>query len=321
MWCSQLLPQLAAFHERSGPNPVFLGVSEHPGPSLPFGPACRLAAPMIVPPTAHQDAEPSAQPGCDLGVVAGFLDHWAEPDQGRHRDSLTVVQDARGRPLTKSFQRLGGRTVKSSYPNVAEVIAAEVPVDGIESLAAALDSVTAGGIAAVIRGAPGKFYPRDGSPAFRLMQPQERLACAKSGARISQQRIRNHHLEPDEEHRYAVTWLPTFEDCPRRWVIFDVDRVPVPEPMAGDWVDEPHAAVEHVVGLLPEPFRLATCWWSLSSSAAVPGAAGREVAKAFKLKLAFWLDQPLTGTEISPRDHISPRCRLRSRRARVVGAA
>jgi hypothetical protein len=29
------------------------------------------------------------------------------------------------------------------------------------------------GHAAVIRGAPGKFYPRDGSPAFRLLRPQE----------------------------------------------------------------------------------------------------------------------------------------------------
>ena len=214
------------------------------------------------------------------------------------RDSLTVVQDARGRPLTKSFRRLGGRTVKGTYPNASEFRAYVVVVDGITSLAAVLDAVVTDGHAAVIRGAPGKFYPRDGSPAFRLLQPQEGLASAKTGARISQQQIRARGLEPDAEHRYAVTWLPTFEDRPRCWVIFDVDRIPVPEHLIDDWVDEPEAAVEHVLGLLPEPFRAATCWWSISSSAAVPGPNGREVASEFKLKLAFWLDQPLSGREI-----------------------
>jgi len=213
-------------------------------------------------------------------------------------DSLTVVQDARGRPLTKSFRQLGGRIVKGTYPNASEFRAIVVVVDGITSLAAVLDAVVMDGHAAVIRGAPGKFYPRDGSPAFRLLQPQEGLASAKTGARISQQQIRARGLEPDEEHRYAVTWLPTFEDSPRSWVIFDVDRIAVPEHLIGDWVDEPDAAVEHVRGLLPEPFHTATCWWSISSSAAIPGAHGREVASEFKLKLVFWLDRPLLGTEV-----------------------
>lgn len=209
-----------------------------------------------------------------------------------------MVQDARGRPLTKSFRRLGGRTVKGTYPNASEFRAIVVVVDGITSLAAVLDAVVADGHAAVIRGAPGKLYPRDGSPAFRLLQPQEGLVSAKTGVRISQQQIRARRLEPDEEHRYAVTWLPTFEDRPRSWVIFDVDRITVPEHLIGDWVDEPDAAVEHVLGLLPKPFRTATCWWSISSSAAIPGPHEREVASEFKLKLVFWLDRPLLGTEV-----------------------
>jgi hypothetical protein len=62
----------------------------------------------------------------------------------------------------------------------------------------------------VIRGARRKFYPRNGQPAFRLLQPQEGLASARTGARISQHAIRRHSLEADE-HRYAVAWLPTFE--------------------------------------------------------------------------------------------------------------
>jgi hypothetical protein len=213
-------------------------------------------------------------------------------------ETITVIQDARGRTLTKSYRQLGGRIVKGTYPNASEFRAYVVEVDGIASLAAVLDAVVTDGHAAVIRGAPGKFYPRNGSPAFRLLQPREGLASAKTGARIPQQQIRSRGLEPDEEHRYAVTWLPTFEDCPRAWVIIDVDRVPVPDHLADDWVDEPDAAVEHVLGLLPEPFRTATCWWSISSSAAMPGPQGREVASEFKLKLAFWLDRPLLGTEI-----------------------
>ena len=216
----------------------------------------------------------------------------------REGDSLTVVRDARGRALTKRYHLRGDRLVKSNYPNVAEVVATEVPVDGIDSLAAALDSVTAGGIAAVIRGAPGKFYPCNGHPAFRLLRPQEGQAAARTGARISPELIRRNKLEPDGVHRYAATWLPTFEDRPRSWVIFDVDRVPVPEHVARDWVDEPEAAVEHVLDTLPGAFQASTCWWSLSGSAAVPGPNGREVAHTFKLKLAFWLSRALTGAQL-----------------------
>lgn len=117
------------------------------------------------------------------------------------KDTVTVVQDARGRPLTKSFRRLSGRIVKGNYPNASEFRAVEVEVDSIASLAAVLDTVVTDGHAAVIRGAPGKFYPRNGSPAFRLLQPQEGLASAKTGARISQHQIRSRGLEPEAEHR------------------------------------------------------------------------------------------------------------------------
>ena len=74
-----------------------------------------------------------------------------------------------------------------------------VEVDGIASFATVLDAIATDGHAAVIRGAPGRFYPRDGSPAFRLLQPQEGLASARTGARISQQQIRKHNLEPDDD--------------------------------------------------------------------------------------------------------------------------
>ena len=194
-------------------------------------------------------------------------------------ETITLLQDVRGRPLTKSFRRVGSWIVKGSYPNASEFRAFEVEVDGIASLATVLGEVATDGHAALIRGAPGRFYPRNGAPAFRLLQPQEGLASARTGARISQQQIRLRNLQPDDEHRWAVIWLPTFQDRARRWVILDVDRVRAPDHLADDWIDEPEAAVEHVLALLPEPFRTATCWWSISSSAAVPGPSGREISR------------------------------------------
>jgi hypothetical protein len=211
---------------------------------------------------------------------------------------ITILQDAQGRALTKSFRWLGGKLSKGNYPNASEFRATVAEVHDLASLGQVLDAVVSTGNPAVIRGEPGRFYPRDGSPAFRLLRPQEGLVAARTGARISQEQIRKHELVADHDTRWAVSWLPMFEDAYRYWVIFDVDRVPVPEHMAGDWVDDPDAAIEHVLGLMPEPFQPASCWWSLSSSAAVPSKTGREVSKDFKLRLAFWLDRPLTSAQV-----------------------
>jgi hypothetical protein len=213
-------------------------------------------------------------------------------------ETITALSDAQGRALTKSFRWLGGKLVKGTYPNASEFKAVKGEVDGIASLAEALDAIVSDGHAAVIRGEPSRFYPRNGSPVFRLLRPQEGLVAAHTGARISNYAIRKHDLEPDHDNRWAVTWLPMFEDCPRAWVIFDVDRIPVPEHMTGDWVDDPESSVDHVLSLLPEPFQSATCWWSPSGSAAAPGPNGREVAPTFKLKLAFWLSRALTGAQL-----------------------
>jgi hypothetical protein len=213
-------------------------------------------------------------------------------------ETITLLQDVRGRPLTKSFRRDGSRIVKRSYPSTSEFRAFEIAIDGIASFAKVLDEVAADGHAALIRGAPGRFYPRNGSPAFRLLQPQAGLVAARTGARISQQQIRLRNLQPDEDNRWAVTWLPTFADRARRWAILDVDRVRAPDHLIDDWIDDPDSAVEHVLALLPEPFRTATCWWSISSSAAIPGPQAREVSQDIRLKLGFWLDRPLFGSEL-----------------------
>jgi hypothetical protein len=150
---------------------------------------------------------PPAQSVCDTydERIRGGRAHRRRAGVTGGGDSLTLVRDARGRAFTKRYQLRGGRLVKNNYPNVAEVVASEVPVAGIDSLAAVLESVTAEGTAAVIRGVPGKFYPGNGHPAFRLLRPQEGQAAAQTGARVSPERIRRNKLEPDGVHRYAAT--------------------------------------------------------------------------------------------------------------------
>jgi hypothetical protein len=56
---------------------------------------------MTTPPLDAEDAEPRAQFGCDLDVAAGFLDRWAESDQGRHL-LLSILPDT-FHPQGKTF--------------------------------------------------------------------------------------------------------------------------------------------------------------------------------------------------------------------------
>ena len=56
---------------------------------------------MTAPRTDCQDAEPGAQLACDLNVVAGFLDRWAEPAAPRHL-LVSILPDTR-HPQGKTF--------------------------------------------------------------------------------------------------------------------------------------------------------------------------------------------------------------------------
>jgi len=50
---------------------------------------------------------PGTPPACDLSVVAGFLDDWAEPEQGRHL-LLSIVPDS-PHPRGQAFEWPGER--------------------------------------------------------------------------------------------------------------------------------------------------------------------------------------------------------------------
>ena len=217
---------------------------------------------------------------------------WAPPSVS---DFLTILYDASDRPLTKSYAFRGCQILKKAYPQAAEFRAREIRVAGIEELARALNEVAQEGRGALIRGAPGRFHPSNGSPAFRLAAMQEGLAYAGSGKRVPAEQIRRSNLIADGSRLLQVVWLPTFEERPRRWLILDVDRVPVPPHLGEDWPFEPETVVEHVLGLLPEPFAEASCWWQLSSSAMTPacGSTPAATSDTVRIKLGFWLSRPL----------------------------
>src|SRR4051794_11394096 len=164
-------------------------------------------------------------------------------------------------------------------------------------MVAALEEISREGKAAVVRGAHGPLYPADGGDVLRLAQPQDGLIYAKTGKRVPTKKITDEGLVADGERVLAVTWLPMLVEQARWHVIFDVDQIPVDPELAEDWVDHPEEAVARVVERFPAEFQDTSCWWALSSSAAAPSLTGREVSPTYKLRLAFWLDRPLTSAQ------------------------
>lgn len=75
-----------------------------------------------------------------------------------------------------------------------------------------------------------------------------------------------------------------FVETARYWAMLDIDGQ-----MAPDFTANPAEAAALIRQILPEPFRLASCYWHASSSAGFkPGA---------RLHLWFWLSRPLSSAE------------------------
>jgi hypothetical protein len=210
----------------------------------------------------------------DRSWLARHCRPWALPVAAAEvSDSLTVLFDARGRALTKSYALRDGRLVKQGYPDVAEFRAVRLPFSGFDGFAAVLEMVVTDGRAAVIRAEPGRWYPADGGPAFRLLGPQPTLVYARSGRRVPGKTIKQHKLVADGVDYLDVIFLPTLEERARAWAILDIDRPAVPPHLAADWVDQPEEVVEHVLELLPEPCRPSVCS-ARSRPWSMPAAAG-----------------------------------------------
>ena len=85
------------------------------------------------------------------------------------------------------------------------------------------------------------------------------------------------------EHGDAVTFGP----APRRWIGIDQDQIE--EPAGLDFASHPEEGVEHAIGLLPEPFHDASCWWQATS--------GGGVKPGINVRLWFWFNRLVSDSE------------------------
>src|ERR1700709_90518 len=120
-----------------------------------------------------------------------------------------------------------------------------------------------------------------------LLEPVREQLANNPGQRIRRRKHKKGNVEP------------TLVDRCRSWMTIDIDDWPLPA--WADLVDDPEAAIEHVIHeLLPPAFHDATCWWQLSSSAGF--AAGM-----LKVHLFYWLTEPATNNHLKKVfDHHAP---------------
>jgi hypothetical protein len=189
---------------------------------------------------------------------------------GDHLDFLTVLTSVHGKGGAKQYTRIWdkdlGRYVvtEKAFSKESHFSFETIPLAGPEDFFAALNRVALQFTSFVVRGAP------------------------IAGTELSNARKR--HLNRDG--------IPaTLEATPHHWWLTDHDDIPAP--VLTDIVTDPLAAVEHVIGLMPECFHDATCWFAFSSSAGMkrllkPNDTSPET---ISLRLGWWFDEPHTDAE------------------------
>lgn len=86
------------------------------------------------------------------------------------------------------------------------------------------------------------------------------------------------------------------EPHPRRWVMVDCDKLPIPEYM--DAASNPDEVAMWVREHLPKAFRNAECVYQFSSSQNIPKKLGKKASKHASLHLIFWLEKAATDQEL-----------------------
>jgi hypothetical protein len=173
-------------------------------------------------------------------------------------DMLTIAQSWHGRPQTKLIGRdRAGNTVRRGFSKEKLYTFSQIPVLGIEDLATALERLSADRTICIVRGTPIQGIP----------VPARRLA----------------HSDPDTGD--PATLAPT----PRRVLAIDMDGID--QGLAEDPAVDPEDAIEHLIGLLPDDFTEASCWWQFSSS---------QGSKPGRLSARLWfiLDRPITDEDL-----------------------
>ncbi|WP_042443046.1 PriCT-2 domain-containing protein [Azospirillum sp. B510] len=154
-------------------------------------------------------------------------------------DTVTILECTEDHRATKRIRLGPGATgtVIDGYDAGTWFMAAEMPVNSFDDLAALLEQHSANPKAFVIRGAS--------SGAWSLEFPVRRTSISKP-------------MQP-----------AAFRPQPRRWLAIDMDKVPIP---AGtDPVTDPDDAIEYLRGLLPDEFQEASCWWQFTSGQGFKG--------------------------------------------------
>ena len=152
-----------------------------------------------------------------------------------------------------------------AYDAGAAFTAEERPVTGLEDVAAALDEIRRDPTAFIVRGE---------------LLPEARVALAEN---------RNHRFRR-AKYIGKKGQAPTLTECPRRWLMIDVDNYPLPG--WADLDDDPEAVIEAAIyDLLPESFHDVRCFWQLSASAGFK-------AGVLKVHLFFWLAEPISNEDL-----------------------
>jgi len=149
-------------------------------------------------------------------------------------EQLTILTTTGARHFaTKEWRRTPDGWLKTDFSAGSEFSHQSVPVDGVQDIATALDSVSRRDF--VIR---GEIKPE--------MSDQELVRRRKQGDGAA------------------------FDEVARQWVMLDFDDVPLAPHC--DLVDDPEGAIEWMIAeYLPLPFQDVTSFWQLSSSAGMKG--------------------------------------------------
>ena len=172
---------------------------------------------------------------------------------------LTVL---RGRGYATKVHRLDrdDKLVSTAYSAGSTFACFPLPYDGFDSFVQVVETVATDPYAFIIRG---------------TLKPG--IDPASVGRRYKDKR----------DKTGAITAPAMFDPAAPNVLFLDVDGIT--EPAGTNFRLDTEECVEHVIGLLPECFHDASCWWQATSSAGIkPG---------IRLRLAVMLNRPLGDAE------------------------
>jgi hypothetical protein len=177
-------------------------------------------------------------------------------------DRLTVLHSVNGRYATKRIGKTKkGEIQNRSYGSEKHFRVESILVGDFAELSAELAQLAEQHFAFVIRGEPGPGINR--KHARRLLHPDKKTN------------------DP-----------PTFTAAPRHWFAIDLDHIAAAA--LTDPANDPEAAVEYLIGLLPPDLHDVSCYWQFTSSQSLPGHEG-----TLSARLWYWSGAALDDAELT----------------------